>query len=102
VAYVAGYSLLVDAVLPYAGWAEAYFSLLSLKAHLQALPGFQRMDIHARDLVSGDVKITVVTDFELAEQMLVWLEDGITPEGVLLQVTPPPLSMTSDMREIVV
>jgi len=102
VAYVAGYSMLVDAVLPYEGWNEAYFALLSLKAHLQALPGFQRMDIHARDLVSGDVMITIVTDFELLEQILVWLEVGITPEGILNQITPPPLSMTSDMREIVV
>ena len=101
-AYVAGYSYLVDAVVPWSGWDEAYFSLLSLKAHLQSLPGYQRMDIHARDLDSGDVKVTVITDFELMEQLSVWLDYGITPQGVLLEIEPPPIVITADVREIVV
>lgn len=100
--YVAGYSHLVDAIVPYAAWDEAYFSLLSVKAHYQSLPGYQRMDIHARDLESGDVQVTIVTDFEYQEQILVWLRSGITPEGILQQVTPPPIIITSDVREIIV
>lgn len=101
-AYVAGYSHLVDAVVPYESWDETYFSLLSLKAHYQALPGYQRMDIHARDLESGDIKVTIITNFELADQILVWLEHDITPEGLLREMQPPPLVISSDVREIII
>jgi hypothetical protein len=100
--YVAGYSLLVDAVVPYEDWDEAYFALLSLKAHYQSLPGYQGMDIHARDLESGDIKVTITTMFELADQILVWLQNDITPEGLLRVLDPPPLVISSDVREIVV
>ncbi len=53
---VVAYSQVVDAVMQREVWDEAYFSLLSLKAHIQSLPGWQRFDLWATDLDSGEIK----------------------------------------------
>ena len=36
---VIAYSQVVQATVPAAAWDETYFSLLSLKSHIQSLPG---------------------------------------------------------------
>jgi hypothetical protein len=98
-AYVAGYAQVVDAVLSGAAWDEAYFSILSLKAHCQSLPGYQRMDFMVRDLDSGDVDVTIVTNFEYLEQLSVWLEHGQTPDAILSAMEPQPSRLRIDVRE---
>ncbi|MFN2193215.1 MAG: hypothetical protein ACK2UG_12800 [Candidatus Promineifilaceae bacterium] len=96
---IIAYSQVVTAEVPRESWDEAYFSLLSLKAHLQSLPGWQRFDYWARDLDDDNVKLMVVTNWEFPEQLALWLEKGVTTDSVLRSIDPPPISLTVDLYE---
>ncbi|MFN2180632.1 MAG: hypothetical protein ACK2UV_14205 [Candidatus Promineifilaceae bacterium] len=96
---IIAYSQVVTAELPQYSWDETYFSLLSLKAHLQSLPGFQRFDYWARDLDDDYIKLMVVTNWDFAEQLAVWLENGITTDSILRAMEPPPRSLVVDLYE---
>lgn len=96
---VAAYSQIVHAIVPRAAWDEAYFSLLSLKMHLQSLPGWQGFDFWARDLTNGDVKLVVSTNWDYADQLALWLKDGMTVDAVLRALDPPPISVQVDLYE---
>lgn len=93
------YSQIVDAVIPQAAWEETYFSLLSLKSHIQGLPGWQRFDFWAQELKEGDVKIVVVTNWDYPEQLQLWLNQGMTVDSVLRAMNPPPLSLSVNLYE---
>jgi hypothetical protein len=96
---VIAYSQIVEAVVPRAAWDETYFSILSLKSHIQSLPGWQRMDIWAQNLEDGDVKVVAVTNWEYPEQLALWLEQGMTIDAILRAMQPPPLSLNVDLYE---
>jgi heme-degrading monooxygenase HmoA len=96
---VIAYSQVVTAELSQHSWDETYFSLLSLKAHLQSLPGFQRFDYWARELDDEYVKLMVVTNWDFPEQLALWLEKGVTTDSVLRSVEPPPRSLVVDLYE---
>jgi hypothetical protein len=96
---IRAYSQVVEAVVPRDAWDETYFSLLSLKAHLQSLPGWQRMDLWAQDLESGDVKLVAVTNWDYPQQLALWLEQGMTVDAVLRAMQPPPRSLNVDLYE---
>lgn len=96
---VIAYSQVVTAEVPRESWDETYFSLLSLKAHLQALPGWQRFDFWARDVEDGHLKLIVVTNWEHPEQMAKWLVQGVTADAVLRSIEPPPRSLMVDLYE---
>jgi hypothetical protein len=96
---VIAYSQVVTAEVPREAWDEAYFSLLSLKAHLQALPGWQRFDFWARDVEEGYLKLIVVTNWEQPEQMALWLSQGVTADAVLRAIEPPARSLMVDLYE---
>lgn len=96
---IIAYSQVVEAVVPRDAWDETYFSLLSLKAHLQSLPGWQRMDLWAQDLESGDVKLVAVTNWDYPQQLALWLEQGMTVDAVLRAMQPPPRSLNVDLYE---
>lgn len=96
---VIAYSQIVEAVVPRAAWDETFFSILSLKSHIQSLPGWQRMDVWAQDLESGDVKVVAVTNWEHPEQLALWLEQGMTIDAILRAMQPPPLSLNVDLYE---
>ena len=100
--YMVGYSQVVDAIVPADAWEEVFFSLQSLKATLQSIPGFLRMDVTARDRDEQSINLTVVTNFEHSEQLEIWLEIGITPDQVLRHMTPPVTDIHIDVREIIV
>jgi heme-degrading monooxygenase HmoA len=96
---VIAYSQVVTAEVPRASWDETYFSLLSLKSHLQALPGWQRFDFWARDVEDGFLKLIVVTNWEHPEQMAQWLAQGVTADAVLRAIEPPARSLAVDLYE---
>ena len=96
---VIAYSQVVQAVIPAAAWDETYFSLLSLKSHLQSLPGWQRIDVWAHDQEDGDVKVMVVTNWDFPDQLALWLERGATADAILRAMEPPPRSLTVDLFE---
>lgn len=96
---VVAYSQIVDAVMPRETWDEAYFSLLSLKAHLQSLPGWQRFDLWASDLDEGEIKVMVVTNWDYPEQLELWLKQGVTVDAVLRSLEPPVTSLTVNLYE---
>lgn len=93
------YSQVVEAVIAKSAWEELYFSLLSLKAHVQSLPGWQRFDFWAHEEKDGNVKILVVTNWEYPEYLDVWLKQGLTVDAVLRAVEPPPLSLDVSLYE---
>lgn len=93
------YSQIVDAIIPKEAWDETYFSLLSLKSHLQGLPGWQRFDFWAQELTNGDIKILVVTNWDYPDQLQLWLRQGTTVDAVLQTMEPPPLSLTVTLYE---
>lgn len=97
--YAIAYSQVVNAVVPRASWDEAYFSLISLKAHLQSLPGWQRFDFWAQDLESGDIKVVVITNWDSPVQLQVWSENGITVDSTLRALRPLPVSIQIDLFE---
>ncbi|MCA9910634.1 MAG: hypothetical protein KC519_18390, partial [Anaerolineae bacterium] len=90
---VTAYSQVVQAVIAKEAWSETYFSLLSLKAQLQALPGWQRFDLWAAETEDHNVSVLIVTNWEYPEQLQIWLERGTTVDAVLRAVQPPPLSL---------
>ena len=96
---VAAYSQIVDAVVPHAAWDEAYFSLLSLKMHLQSLPGWQGFDFWAKNLTNGDVKLVVVTNWDYPDQLALWLKNGMTVDALLKALDPPARSVHVDLYE---
>ena len=99
---IAAYSQVVGAIVDGTAWDETYFSLLSLKAHLQAVPGYQRFDLWARDLDNGDVKLVVVTNWEQPEQLALWLEKGVTVDAILRAMQPTPSQLTVDLYEEII
>jgi hypothetical protein len=97
--YAMAYSQVVEAVLPRQAWDETYFSLLSLKSHLQALPGWQRLDFWARDLESGDMKVVIVTNWDHPDQLALWLERGVTADALLRSMEPAPTEINVELYE---
>lgn len=93
------YSQVVDAIIPNAAWEETYFSLLSLKAHMQGLPGCKRFDFWAQEQNDGDIKILVVTNWDYPEQLEAWLQRGTTIDAVLKTMQPPPKSLSVTLFE---
>ncbi|MCB8929290.1 MAG: hypothetical protein H6652_27105 [Ardenticatenaceae bacterium] len=96
---VVAYSQVVTAEVPREAWDETYFSLLSLKAHLQSLPGWQRFDFWARDKEDGHVKLIAVTNWDYPEQLALWLSKGVTVDAILRAMEPPPRDLTVDLYE---
>lgn len=95
---ITAYSQVVEATIPKEAWNETYFSLLSLKAHLQSLPGWQRFDLWAQE-TDGNVRVVVVTNWENPEQLALWLERGVTADAILRAMQPPPLALTVTLNE---
>jgi hypothetical protein len=93
------YAQLVETVIPAEAWDEAYFALLSFKAHIQSLPGWQRFDFWARDLEDGDIKVIIVTNWDHPEQLERWLENGVTADAVLRSIRPAPTSINVELFE---
>lgn len=93
------YTQIVNAIVPKDAWDETYFSLISLKAHIQSLPGWQRFDFWARDLEDGDVKLVVVTNWDSPVQLRQWLEKGQTADAILRSMDPAPKELTVDVFE---
>ena len=96
---VTAYSQVVEAVIAKDAWNETYFSLLSLKAHMQALPGWQRFDLWASENADHNIKVLIVTNWDYPEQLEVWIEHGITADSVLRAMQPPPLSLDVSLYE---
>lgn len=96
---IIAYSQMVQAVVPRAAWDETYFSLLSLKAHLQSLPGWQRFDLWAQEQEDEDIRMVVVTNWDYLEQLSTWLEHGVTVDAVLRSMEPPPKSIEVTLYE---
>lgn len=90
----------VHANLPVAVWDEAYFSLLSLKMHLQSLPGWLGMDVTARERPAETVDVEVVTEWEGLETAIVWAQSVRTPDAILRSLPTPPHRVTASLGEV--
>ncbi|MCA9891415.1 MAG: hypothetical protein KC615_00420 [Anaerolineae bacterium] len=99
---VTAYSQVVDAVIHKAAWEETYFSLLSLKAHLQSLPGWQRFDFLAQEQENGDIKVLAITNWDYPEQLGLWMKQGKTVDAILRSMDPPPVSLNVNLYEEVI
>ncbi|MFN2200727.1 MAG: antibiotic biosynthesis monooxygenase family protein [Caldilineaceae bacterium] len=97
--YVKAYSQMITAMLEPASWDEVYFSLLSAKSQLQSLPGWQGFEMWANKKSSGDIKLVVVTNWEHAEQLEVWMDNEASVGAILRAMNPPPLSMDMELYE---
>ncbi len=93
------YSQAVDALIPKEAWEETYFSLLSLKSHIQSLPGWQRFDFWAQEQTDGFIKILVITSWDYPDQLGLWLQQGTTVDTLLRAMQPPPVSITVNLYE---
>lgn len=97
--YVKAYGQIVEAEVDRAAWDETYFSLLSLKAHMQALPGWISFDLWARDLDSGNVRLVAVTNWETVDHLAEWVNSTRTVDAILRSMEPPPENLVVDLYE---
>lgn len=78
----------VSALIPKEHWDECYFSILSLKAHLQSLPGWRQMSVAGRpDDDTVDVEIN--TTWASAGVLEIWMNKGITPDNLIRAIVGP-------------
>jgi heme-degrading monooxygenase HmoA len=96
---VIAYSQAVEALITKEAWDETYFSLESLKAHLQSLPGWQRFDLWAQDTDDGNVRVLVVTNWDHPEFLALWVDRGVTVDAILRAMEPPPKSLKINLYE---
>lgn len=96
---IIAYSQIVQAVISKEAWDETFFSLMSLKAHIQSLPGWQRFDLWANYTAEGDVNMVAVTNWEYPEQLELWLKQGVTVDAILRAMQPPPADITVQVYE---
>jgi heme-degrading monooxygenase HmoA len=94
------YSHTVQAAIPLESWDEAYFSMLSLKAHLQSLPGWLGMSFVAREQKDDRVEATIVTEWDTLGAVTVWAASHSTPDAVLRALEAPPDRMTVRLNEV--
>jgi heme-degrading monooxygenase HmoA len=97
--YIKAYSQVVEAEMPRNAWDEAYFSLLSLKGHLQALPGWLSFNLWAHDLENGNIRLIAVTNWETTDHLFQWLDSARTVEAILRTMEPPPAALEIDLYE---
>jgi hypothetical protein len=99
--FIKAYSQVVEADVDAGAWDEIYFSLLSLKLEMQALPGWQRFDLWARDLDNQLVRMVAITNWSNADQLAVWLRTDKTVDAVLRSIDPPPRTIKIDLFEAI-
>ena len=97
--YVKAYSQVVEAEVSPNAWDETYFSLLSLKGHLQSLPGWLSFDMWAHDLDNGNIRLIAVTNWETVDHLSQWLESATTVDAILRSMEPPPVLLDIDLYE---
>lgn len=100
--YVKAYGQVIEAEVDRNAWDETYFSLLSLKGHLQSLPGWISFDLWARDLDSGNIRVVAVTSWEAADYLAEWLNSTQTVDAILRSMEPPPASLAVDLFEEII
>jgi heme-degrading monooxygenase HmoA len=97
--YIKAYSQVVEAEVARNAWDETYFSLLSLKGHLQALPGWLSFDMWAHDLENGNIRLIAVTNWETVDHLSTWLNSAKTVDAILRAMEPPPKMLDIDLYE---
>jgi hypothetical protein len=99
--YIKAYSHVVEAEVEAGAWDEVYFSLLSLKLEMQALPGWQRFDLWARSLEPDGVRMVAITNWSSPDQLAVWMQSDKTVDAVLRSIDPPPRTIKIDLFEAI-
>lgn len=94
------YAHTVEASIPMDLWDECYFSLMSLKAHLQSLPGWSGMSFTAREADGDRVLATVLTEWEQLESLTLWAQTHRTPDAVLRSIRVPPDQISVRLSEV--
>ena len=100
--YVKAYGQLVEAEVDRTAWTETYFSLLSLKGHMQALPGWISFDLWARDLENDNIRLVAVTTWESADHLATWLHSNNTTDAILRAMEPPPATIMVELYEEII
>jgi hypothetical protein len=99
--YIKAYSHVVEADVEARAWDEVYFSLLSLKLEMQALPGWQRFDLWARSLDPDGVRMVAITNWSNSDQLAMWLQSDKTVDAILRSIDPPPRTIKIDLFEAI-
>lgn len=99
--YVKAYSQVVQAELEPTAWDETYFSLMSLKAQMQSLPGWQSFDLWVRPEEAGRLHLLAVTNWSLLDQLEGWLQSNRTVDAILRAMNPPPRVLEATVYEVV-
>lgn len=97
--YVEVYCQAVRADIANNAWDETYFSLLSLKEQMQALPGWQRFELWATPLATGSIRVLAVTNWANRAYLAAWLGTDYTVDAILRAMTPPPLAIEVEIYE---
>jgi len=97
--YIKAYSQMVETEVTRDAWDETYFSLLSLKEHLQALPGWLNFKVWAHDLENGNIRLIAVTNWETVDHLSQWLNSAKTVDAILRAMEPPPANLDIDLYE---
>lgn len=95
-AYISSYSHVTVATVPRSGWDEAWFSIASWKAFLQAFPGLLHVHLAARELGSEDIRFQVATTWEHAEQRDAWAASQWAADHLLTTLTHPAYDVTTE------
>lgn len=80
------YAHQVRTKVPTEKWDEAYFSLLSLKAHVQSLPGWIGMQMTAGERGDSTVDVFVSTEWETLDALVTWAQSTRSPDAILRSI----------------
>ena len=93
------YGQVLTATVPAASWVESWFSLVSLKGHLQSVPTFSGLQVWAAPGEDGNYRVTTICSWDSYDALEQWLATGWTVRSVLLAMNPPAVDIVSETRE---
>jgi hypothetical protein len=93
------YAQVLTATVPAASWVETWFSLVSLKGHLQSVPTFAGLQVWAAPSEDGNYRITTICAWDSYDAVEQWVATGWTVRSVLLAMNPPATDIVVELRE---
>lgn len=97
--HIISYSHVTLATIPAAAWDEAWLSFVSWKGYLQSFPGFMGMNVSARALENGDVRLHAMTTWEYPEQLEEWRDSKWSAEALIRDLRQPGYDIEEDTYE---
>ena len=98
-AYVSSYSHVTAGSVPAAQWEEAWDTAASWKGYLQSFPGLLAVNISARPLSDGDVRLRLEAVWEHREQLDEWVACPYAGTALLGGLDTPAYEVTDEVFE---